>query len=86
LTLQPFTLLGATTRSGLLTAPLRARFGIQCHLEYYNAAVLKKIVLRSAGILDVEIDEQAAQEIASRSRVHHVLPTLCLEGYAILHK
>ncbi|MFA7200627.1 MAG: Holliday junction branch migration DNA helicase RuvB [Bacteroidales bacterium] len=68
LTLQPFTLLGATTRSGLLTAPLRARFGIQCHLEYYNAAVLKKIVLRSAGILDVEIDEQAAQEIASRSR------------------
>jgi Holliday junction DNA helicase RuvB len=68
LTLQPFTLLGATTRSGLLTAPLRARFGIQCHLEYYNAPVLKKIVLRSAGILDVEIDEQAAQEIASRSR------------------
>ncbi|MDY0174007.1 MAG: Holliday junction branch migration DNA helicase RuvB [Bacteroidales bacterium] len=68
LTLQPFTLLGATTRSGLLTAPLRARFGIQCHLEYYNAAVLKTIVLRSAGILDVEIDEQAAQEIASRSR------------------
>jgi Holliday junction DNA helicase RuvB len=68
LTLQPFTLVGATTRSGLLTAPLRARFGIQCHLEYYTADILKKIVLRSAGILDVEIDDHAAHEIAARSR------------------
>ncbi|NLA15006.1 MAG: Holliday junction branch migration DNA helicase RuvB [Bacteroidales bacterium] len=68
LTLQPFTLIGATTRSGLLTSPLRARFGIQCHLEYYDASVLLKIVQRSAHILSVEIEEKAAKEIASRSR------------------
>jgi len=66
--LNPFTLVGATTRSGLLTAPLRARFGIQCHLEYYDASVLNKIVLRSAYILKVSIQNVAAQEIASRSR------------------
>ena len=66
--LQPFTLVGATTRSGLLTAPLRARFGIQCHLEYYDTPVLLQIVHRSASILQVEIDNQAAHEIASRSR------------------
>lgn len=68
LSLQPFTLVGATTRSGLLTAPLRARFGIQCHLEYYDASVLLGIILRSATILQVDIDSQAALEIASRSR------------------
>lgn len=68
LSLQPFTLVGATTRSGLLTAPLRARFGIQCHLEYYDAPVLLQIILRSAVILQVPIDRQAALEIASRSR------------------
>jgi len=66
--LNPFTLVGATTRSGLLTAPLRARFGIQCHLEYYDAKVLLKIVARSAYILKVGIDSEAAFEIASRSR------------------
>ena len=66
--LNPFTLVGATTRSGLLTAPLRARFGIQCHLEYYDAEVLLKIVQRSATILKVEIVPDAAFEIASRSR------------------
>jgi Holliday junction DNA helicase, RuvB subunit len=66
--LNPFTLVGATTRSGLLTAPLRARFGIQCHLEYYDATVLLSIVTRSAGILGVEIIPEAALEIASRSR------------------
>ena len=66
--LAPFTLIGATTRSGLLTSPLRARFGIQCHLEYYDAAVLSGIVKRSARILDVSIDEEAALEIARRSR------------------
>lgn len=66
--LHPFTLIGATTRSGLLTSPLRARFGINCHLEYYDVAVLSKIVQRSAGILDVSIDEEAGGEIASRSR------------------
>ena len=66
--LAPFTLIGATTRSGLLTSPLRARFGIQCHLEYYDTAVLSGIVKRSARILDVSIDDDAAIEIARRSR------------------
>ena len=66
--LNPFTLVGATTRSGLLTSPLRARFGIQCHLEYYDSDVLAGIIHRSASILDVPIDDQAAQEIALRSR------------------
>ena len=68
LDLPHFTLIGATTRSGLLTSPLRARFGIQCHLEYYDTAVLSGIVKRSARILDVSIDDDAAIEIARRSR------------------
>ncbi len=66
--LKQFTLVGATTRSGLLTSPLRARFGIQCHLEYYDVATLKKIVERSASILEIEIEGSAADEIARRSR------------------
>ncbi len=66
--LNPFTLIGATTRSGLLTSPLRARFGIQCHLEYYDTPVLKGIVRRSAGILGIGIDDNAAEEVALRSR------------------
>ena len=66
--LAPFTLVGATTRSGLLTAPLRARFGITCHLEYYDAHILSGIVKRSAFILDISIDDDAALEIALRSR------------------
>ncbi|MCR5849239.1 MAG: Holliday junction branch migration DNA helicase RuvB [Bacteroidaceae bacterium] len=66
--LAPFTLVGATTRSGLLTAPLRARFGINMHLEYYDAETLKKIIMRSSTILGVPIDIEAAGEIASRSR------------------
>ena len=68
ISLNPFTLIGATTRSGLLTSPLRARFGIQCHLEYYDASVLFNIIRRSAGILDIEIEDEAAREIALRSR------------------
>jgi len=68
LELNHFTLIGATTRSGLLTAPLRARFGINCHLEYYDVGVLTGIVKRSAKILDVKIYEDAALEIARRSR------------------
>lgn len=68
LTLQPFTLIGATTRSGLLTGPLRARFGINSLLEYYDAEILTGIVKRSSGILKVEIKDDAAVEIASRSR------------------
>lgn len=66
--LAPFTLIGATTRSGLLTSPLRARFGITCHLEYYDTSVLSGIVKRSAGILGVDIDDKAAHEVALRSR------------------
>lgn len=66
--ISPFTLIGATTRSGLLTAPLRARFGINCHLEYYDTDVLAGIIHRSAAILNVGITSQAALEIASRSR------------------
>ena len=66
--LNPFTLVGATTRSGLLTAPLRARFGINLHLEYYGPEMLQKIIKRSAMILKVPIDDDAAIEIARRSR------------------
>lgn len=68
LSLSPFTLVGATTRSGLLTSPLRARFGINCHLEYYDHEVLQRIVLRSAALLKVKCDSAAATEIALRSR------------------
>ncbi len=66
--LNPFTLVGATTRSGLLTAPLRARFGINMHLEYYDPDTLARILHRSAGILGVPIDDAACHEIARRSR------------------
>lgn len=66
--LNPFTLIGATTRSGLLTAPLLSRFAIKSRLEYYNAATLQKIILRSASILNTPITEEAAGEISRRSR------------------
>lgn len=66
--LNKFTLIGATTRSGLLTSPLRARFGINCHLEYYDAHILAGIVERSARLLGIHIDSKAAAEIARRSR------------------
>ncbi len=68
LSIAPFTLIGATTRSGLLTAPLRARFGINCHLEYYDHDVLQGIVERSARLLGVKISPEAAREVALRSR------------------
>lgn len=68
ITLNPFTLVGATTRMGLLTSPMRARFGINCHLDYYDQATLEKIIHRSAQILEVPIDSQGAAEIARRSR------------------
>ncbi|MFT4762639.1 MAG: Holliday junction DNA helicase RuvB [Paraglaciecola sp.] len=68
LTLNPFTLVGATTRMGLLTAPMRARFGINCHLDYYDVATLEKIIKRSSEILKVPITEEGALEIARRSR------------------
>ncbi len=66
--INPFTLIGATTRSGLLTAPLRARFGINSRLEYYNKSILSDIINRSATILDVSISKDASFEIAGRSR------------------
>ncbi len=68
LSLSPFTLVGATTRSGLLTSPLRARFGINCHLEYYDHEILRRIISRSASLLNVGCSLEAAQEIALRSR------------------
>lgn len=66
--LPPFTLIGATTRAGMLSAPLRDRFGILCHMEYYRMIDLEKIILRSACIFETEIDEEGALEIARRSR------------------
>jgi len=66
--LEPFTLIGATTRSGLLTSPLRARFGINCRLEYYDSELLQTIIFRSAELLDVGIEQNAAYEISRRSR------------------
>ena len=66
--LNPFTLIGATTRSGLLTAPLRARFGINSRLQYYNADILSNIINRSSSILDISISKEASFEIARRSR------------------
>lgn len=68
LNLNPFTLVGATTRSGLLTSPLRARFGINCHLEYYDHTVLERILHRSARLLGINMDNDAANDIARRSR------------------
>lgn len=68
LNLSPFTLVGATTRSGMLTSPLRARFGIDCHLEYYDHPVLERIILRSARLIGTHIDSSAAHDIARRSR------------------
>jgi Holliday junction DNA helicase RuvB len=68
LSLNPFTLVGATTRSGLLTSPLRARFGITCHLEYYDHQILTRIIRRSAALLKIDCTTEAAEEIAMRSR------------------
>ncbi|MEM8528745.1 MAG: Holliday junction branch migration DNA helicase RuvB [Bacteroidota bacterium] len=68
ISLEPFTLVGATTRMGLLTAPMRARFGITCHLDYYDIATLTSIIKRSSGLLDVPITDDGAVEIARRSR------------------
>jgi Holliday junction DNA helicase RuvB len=68
LEINPFTLIGATTRSGLLTSPLRARFGINARLEYYDRALMKKIIKRSATIMQCPINDEAAEEIARRSR------------------
>lgn len=68
LDLPKFTLIGATTRSGMLASPLRDRFGVMCNLDFYNAEDLKKIILRSAGIINIEISDTGAEEIARRSR------------------
>ena len=74
ISLNPFTLVGATTRSGLLTAPMRARFGISNRLNYYSKDLLSSILKRSASILEIEISKDAAIESTSRSRVHQELP------------
>jgi len=66
--LPPYTLIGATTRAGLLTAPLRDRFGIKSRLDYYESSLIQKIIIRTAEILNVKIDSDAAEEIAKRSR------------------
>ncbi len=68
LDLPKFTLIGATTRAGMLASPLRDRFGVMCNLDFYNAMDLKKIILRSSGIINVEISDKGAEEIARRSR------------------
>ena len=68
ISLNPFTLIGATTRSGLLTSPLRARFGINCRLEYYDSKLLQTIIKRSSKIINTPIEDEAAYEIARRSR------------------
>ena len=78
--LAPFTLVGATTRSGLLTSPLRARFGINLHLEYYDVSTLTQIILRSADILNIRCELNAAKEIASRSRG---TPRIAIACYAL---
>ncbi len=88
LDLNPFTLVGATTRSGLLTAPLRARFGINLHLEYYDDSVLSRIILRSSGILGIPCDFDAAGEIATRSRgtpriARYALEALNIDRYGL---
>ncbi len=77
LDLPKFTLVGATTRAGLLSAPLRDRFGVMHHLEFYTHEELKTIIIRSAQVLGVEIDEKGAAEIAKRSRELRGLPTVC---------
>lgn len=74
LDLPPFTLIGATTRAGLLSAPLRDRFGVIDHLEFYTEEQLTEIVLRTSNILDTKIDDLGAREIARRSRGTHGLP------------
>ena len=68
LELPKFTLIGATTRAGLLSAPLRDRFGVVSHLEFYSVAELETIIIRSAGVLNVDIDKDGAHELARRSR------------------
>lgn len=84
--LPRFTLVGATTRAGQLTAPLRDRFGVVLRLELYNVEELASIVRRSAGLLEISTDEQGAQELARRSRGTPVLPTACSNGCGILHR
>lgn len=77
ISLNPFTLIGATTRSGLLTSPLRARFGINCRLEYYDSKLLQTIIKRSSKIINTPIEDEAAYEIARRSRGTLVWPIHC---------
>ena len=82
LTLPPFTLVGATTRTGMITGPLRDRFGLVARLDFYDTAELEAIVVRAAGILDVQIDDAGAWEIARRSGGRRASPTGCCGGCA----
>lgn len=82
--LEPFTLVGATTRIGLLTSPLRDRFGVICRLEFYNPADLARIVARAARILGVSITEEGALEIGRRSAEPRALPIVCCAGWLIM--
>lgn len=82
LELPPFTLVGATTRAGLLPPPLRDRFGFTGHMEFYDPGELQRVIHRSAGLLDVEIDPAGAAEIAGRSRGTPASPTACCAGSA----
>jgi len=84
LKIKRFTLVGATTRAGKITAPLRSRFGIVHRLDYYQPEDLKKIILRSARILKVKVEESGAEEIARRRAGHPVSPTACSGGCGIL--
>ena len=84
--LNPFTLVGATTRSGLLTAPLRARFGINLHLEYYDDDILSNIIRRSASILDVPCSVRRHRRLHPEVVVRPVLPMLYFVAYAILRR
>lgn len=81
LELPPFTLVGATTRAGLLPPPLRDRFGFTGHMEFYESVELERVLHRSAQLLDLEIDTEGAAEIAGRSRGTPVSPTACCAGY-----
>ncbi len=82
--LAKFTLIGATTRSGMISAPLRSRFGMNCRLDYYDAAALQQILIRSAGLIGVGIDPEGALEIAQRSRGTPASPIITCAGSAIL--
>ena len=86
LDLSPFTLVGATTRSGLLPGPLRDRFGFTAHMDFYDPADLQQIVRRAASLIGIEADPAALEIIAGRSRAPPGSPTACCDGSVITHR